>query len=32
MRAALQFILVDHQDIQTTLDEAQAGIIANTGS
>ncbi|MCG3226887.1 MAG: extracellular solute-binding protein [Candidatus Heimdallarchaeota archaeon] len=32
MRAALQFILVDHQDIQTTLDEAQAGIIANSGS
>lgn len=32
MRAALQFILVDHQDIQTTLDEAQARIIANSGS
>ena len=32
MRAALQFILVDHEDIQTTLDEAQAGIIANVGS
>ena len=31
MRAALQFILVDHQDIETTLDEAQAGINANIG-
>ncbi len=32
MRAALQFILVDLEDIQTTLDEAQAGINANAGS
>ncbi|MCG3221435.1 MAG: extracellular solute-binding protein, partial [Candidatus Heimdallarchaeota archaeon] len=32
MRAALQFILVDHKDIQTTLNEAQAGINANAGS
>ncbi|MCG3221733.1 MAG: extracellular solute-binding protein [Candidatus Heimdallarchaeota archaeon] len=32
MRAALQFILVDHKDIQTTLNGAQAGINANTGS
>jgi maltose-binding protein MalE len=32
MRAALQFILVDHQDIQVSLDEAQAGINANRGS
>ncbi len=31
MRAALQFILVDHQNIETTLNEAQAGIIANIG-
>ncbi|NPD87534.1 MAG: extracellular solute-binding protein [Asgard group archaeon] len=32
MRAALQFILYDHQDIQAALDEAQAGINANTRS
>ena len=31
MRAALQFILIDHQDIESTLDEAQAGINANMG-
>ena len=31
MRAALQFILIDHQNIETTLDEAQAGIDANLG-
>ncbi|MCG3215574.1 MAG: extracellular solute-binding protein [Candidatus Heimdallarchaeota archaeon] len=31
MRAALQFILLDHQDIETVLDEAQAGIDANKG-
>ncbi|GAH51768.1 unnamed protein product, partial [marine sediment metagenome] len=29
MRAALQFILLDHLDIQTTLDNAQAGINSN---
>ncbi|MHA1302542.1 MAG: sugar ABC transporter substrate-binding protein [Candidatus Heimdallarchaeaceae archaeon] len=31
MRAALQFILYGHRDIKETLDEAQAGIIANSG-
>lgn len=31
MRAALQFILLDHLDIQTTLDNAQAGINSNKG-
>jgi multiple sugar transport system substrate-binding protein len=29
MRAALQFILIDHMDIQTILNEAQVGIDAN---
>ena len=31
MRAALQFILLDHHDIQISLDNAQAGIYANLG-
>ena len=29
MRAALQFILLNHEDIQSSLDDAQAGINAN---
>ncbi len=29
MRAALQFILLNHEDIQSSLDDAQAGIEAN---
>ena len=31
MRAALQFILLDHEDIQTTLNEVQSNIEANIG-
>ncbi|MHA1667601.1 MAG: sugar ABC transporter substrate-binding protein [Candidatus Heimdallarchaeaceae archaeon] len=32
MKAALQFTLLDHQDIQTSLNDAQAGINANMGN